>query len=275
MQQKTEKKFESHLWRNDSLPGIDFADNQYTAHHFKPHFHHHFVIQLVEKGINNGICSGKKYSIHPNEIIIINPGETHTGTSHKNELLIYQAIYPTIHSLKYFHKILNKNFGQNINFNKTHVVDQKLVLKLKTLIYSAKNSNNKLLNESNSVDFFEYLIINYSTCSVNQSKKCLNKKRIKIAEDYIRDNYNKNFTLQELSRASTISPYHLIREFKKEKGQTPFEYLRNYKIEKAKSLLRNKSQLIDAVYETGFYDQSHFIKQFKTITGMTPKAYLC
>jgi AraC-like DNA-binding protein len=31
--------------------------------------------------------------------------------------------------------------------------------------------------------------------------------------------------------------------------------------------------LTDLGYETGFYDQAHFIKEFKTFTGDTPEKF--
>ena len=46
-----------------------------------------------------------------------------------------------------------------------------------------------------------------------------------------------------------------------------------YDPEKAKTLLAAGSTLTAVAYETGFADQSHFSRQFKKITGLTPAGY--
>lgn len=41
-----------------------------------------------------------------------------------------------------------------------------------------------------------------------------------------------------------------------------------------KSLLENNySNLTDVAYENNFYDQAHFIKEFKEFTGVSPKDF--
>lgn len=42
--------------------------------------------------------------------------------------------------------------------------------------------------------------------------------------DYIENNYTDNITLDKLAQVGTISKYHLIRLFTKEKGIIPKQY---------------------------------------------------
>jgi AraC-like DNA-binding protein len=37
---------------------------------------------------------------------------------------------------------------------------------------------------------------------------------------------------------------------------------------------KSKIGLLDKAIDTGFYDESHFIKEFREFTGLTPSAYL-
>jgi len=41
-----------------------------------------------------------------------------------------------------------------------------------------------------------------------------------------------------------------------------------------KLVARNDQPLTSIAYESGYFDQSHFIKEFKSFTGLTPSAYL-
>ncbi len=76
-----------------------------------------------------------------------------------------------------------------------------------------------------------------------------------------------------MSAIAYLSPFHLLRVFRKKVGITPNEYLINLRIEKAKALLREGVTISEIAFHTGFTDQSHLTKTFRGLTGMTPKKY--
>jgi len=66
----------------------------------------------------------------------------------------------------------------------------------------------------------------------------------------------------------------LCRVYKENVGMTIFEYLNKIKIEFACNLLMDADLKISEVcWDSGFNNFSHFNKQFKRITGMTPSEY--
>ncbi len=68
-----------------------------------------------------------------------------------------------------------------------------------------------------------------------------------------------------------LSRSHFSRAFKKTMGCPPSEWLRHSRITRAKELLRNRKFSITYVgMECGFSDQSHFIRIFTALTGITP-----
>ncbi len=78
----------------------------------------------------------------------------------------------------------------------------------------------------------------------------------------------------KLSDTLNIHPAHLSREFSKYFQCGLGQYIRKLKIEKSLSLLSNKkNSLTDISFECGFSDQSHFIRCFKEMIGISPQAY--
>ncbi|MEI6752850.1 MAG: AraC family transcriptional regulator [Paludibacter sp.] len=66
----------------------------------------------------------------------------------------------------------------------------------------------------------------------------------------------------------------LCRFFKMHVGITIFEYLNQIKKEFACKLLMDKDlSVLDVAIDSGYNNLSHFNKQFKLITGVTPKDY--
>ena len=67
----------------------------------------------------------------------------------------------------------------------------------------------------------------------------------------------------------------LEKKFKDATGLTPKKYANlirfNFLVHK---LLNSESSLTESVYELGYFDQSHMIKDFKKVIGITPKEFL-
>lgn len=71
-----------------------------------------------------------------------------------------------------------------------------------------------------------------------------------------------------------INQYKLIRMFKDETGMTPKQFFNYQKILKSKHLISKGLPISEVVMELDFYDHSHFNKQFKRFTGITPQQYI-
>ena len=64
------------------------------------------------------------------------------------------------------------------------------------------------------------------------------------------------------------------RLFVSRAGMPPIAYIRRQKISRAKRMLASAELSVENICEElGFYDLSHFYKQFRLETGMTPAAY--
>lgn len=73
-----------------------------------------------------------------------------------------------------------------------------------------------------------------------------------------------------------ISQNHLIQLFKRLVGVTPKELARFYRFSFALSLIKadQSADLTFVAHQSGFYDQSHFNKEFASLTGHSPSEYL-
>lgn len=99
------------------------------------------------------------------------------------------------------------------------------------------------------------------------------KKDLEGVKLYLEENYTTEFSIDDLSNKFSINKYVLIRKFKREFGISPKAYVQNLKIIRSKELLESEKTITDISLESGFYDQSHFIRTFKQYTGVTPEIY--
>lgn len=81
-------------------------------------------------------------------------------------------------------------------------------------------------------------------------------------------------TLELLAKETGLSSSRFSHLFREETGESPMEYLRKEKIEASKNLLLYSERKIYEISEIlGFSNESHFIKVFKEMEGITPTNY--
>lgn len=100
------------------------------------------------------------------------------------------------------------------------------------------------------------------------------KRAIEDVLRIIEKEYEKDLSLDYLSRSVHLSASYLSHTFKKATGVSVVKYITQYRMEKAKYLLDQSNYKINDVYKmVGFSDLSYFGLTFKQSFGLTPKQY--
>ncbi|MBE7635469.1 methylated-DNA--[protein]-cysteine S-methyltransferase [Sneathiella sp. P13V-1] len=103
-----------------------------------------------------------------------------------------------------------------------------------------------------------------------QNQDEIDYKRIEKAIHFIRENFKEQPSLEQIAEAVHVSPHHFQRMFKEWAGVSPKKFMQYLSLEYAKELLKNRSTLLDAAYETGLSGTSRLHDLFVSIEGMTP-----
>jgi AraC-like DNA-binding protein len=85
-----------------------------------------------------------------------------------------------------------------------------------------------------------------------------------------------NVSLSEIAEKVNISSRQLERKFKEQIGISPKQFSRVVRLNHALKLLRTNADYNwqDIIFLCGYYDQAHFIKDFKDIAGECPTRYM-
>ncbi|REK49457.1 MAG: helix-turn-helix domain-containing protein [Bacteroidetes bacterium] len=86
---------------------------------------------------------------------------------------------------------------------------------------------------------------------------------------------NGQFSINEISRQAKISRRQLERKFSSAIGLSPKQLSKTIRLQATLKMLLNNNftSLTSLAYENEYYDQAHFIRDFKKFTGHTPKGF--
>ena len=80
--------------------------------------------------------------------------------------------------------------------------------------------------------------------------------------------------LEEIYSALTISQRQFQRKFSKRTGLTPKEFSKLVRFHHVtRKLVKNNFRHFDTLVESGYYDQSHYYREFKEFIGMLPSRF--
>ncbi len=104
--------------------------------------------------------------------------------------------------------------------------------------------------------------------------RCKPHQQVRLARLLLERNYDTPVTIEALSREVALSPYHLIRAFRRVYQQTPHQYLVGLRIARAKELLRDSDLSVTAIcVAVGFESLGSFSTLFRKVAGISPSAY--
>lgn len=88
-------------------------------------------------------------------------------------------------------------------------------------------------------------------------------------------NHNGQISVDELAEKLYINRRQLERKFSSVIGLSPKQLSKVIRLQTTLKMLQQKqfTSLTSLAYENGYYDQAHFIKDFKEFTGVSPKEF--
>lgn len=125
-------------------------------------------------------------------------------------------------------------------------------------------------------DMFEWIKgwINEEFNKYEELKRNRDNKPIRLAKQYIHENYNKAISLEEISSIIGFNPAYFSTVFKKETGENFIDYVAKIRIQNAKNYLLQTDLSIDDVSNAvGYSDTKYFSKLFKKKTGLNPSQF--
>ncbi|MBF7688932.1 AraC family transcriptional regulator [Acinetobacter rathckeae] len=256
------------------LGGLGLLKAHYHQKQFSKHVHEEYCIGVITRGAQAFSRKGQNHIAPKGDIILVNADEVHTGSSALSSGWSYRAIYPTPEMLIDISQDFFSNKGEAPWFEQAVVHDEGLARQLCLLFDLLEEKDNLLFKETMYLSTIACLMAKHGRRRREVSDLSNAQSRILLVKDFISSHSDENLSLDDLATLANLSPWHFLREFKKNVGLPPHAWLLQVRLIKAQQLLKKGEKVTSVALKCGFSDQSHFNRHFKKAVGVTPSQYI-
>ncbi len=249
------------LRRADLPLGVDFVSVTLSGHQFPPHVHEGYTVGLVESGCLEYWCGGEVRVCPPGSLILMNPGEVHTGRAHPGlGLARYHVIYPKA-------EVVRTLLGDSPPLGTFRSSDRALVCSFRRLAAAAGSTGQAARDQLAATlqSVFESLCERPSATEVRRRRELVDVIRM-----HLLDSIQARPDLARLAHDLGLHPGYLRRLFAETTGLSPRSYLLQLRVMRARQLLGKGVPIAHVVGTAGFADQAHLTHEFKRTMGFPP-----
>ena len=241
------------------------------------HFHDHFEIMLPLTSPGNIFVNDQVYPLERGTLYLI--GES---TLHRTMANGFHSRYILHISRKALTDLSTPqtDFTQlmQVNFRRATLDNEQMTELIELFQDLERNKNDGTFGSDirQTVALLRLLIKLAPTLNAATAGEAIrNKDFLRVAPilDYIRDNLAEPLSLDQIASQFYLSKHYLCRIFKSATGFSVMEYIIYSRVLRARQLLQEGVSVQQAGEMSGFSDNSHFIRTFGHLTGVTPGRY--
>lgn len=248
------------------------------------HHHDFYEVYLFLKGSAEYWIEGRRVSMVPGDLILINPTELHRSIVHP-ESTDYERIVLWINK-EYLSSLSTPETDLSVCFDASRPFHMNRIRPTGAALSPIASTLASLVDEYFSSEWgkktrLEAIFIQFMV-ELNRHYLSLSQRGAKDNEDsfvqsvlkYISENYMEELSLDSIADLFFVSKYHLSHAFRREVGVSLYRYVMLKRLLAAKEMLLSGMSAGEAAYASGFGDYAGFWRAFKAEYGISPKEFV-
>jgi AraC-like DNA-binding protein len=256
------------VWWRASVAGqvLDLLHAR-IAEPYAPHLHEQFAVGACVTGVELIRYRGATHRSGPGSVVVLGPGEPHTGGPSEPSGFVYRAMYPSA-------ALLADASGRVPCFGEP-VIDDPVLADGLCRLHAALCRGIEPIEAESRVSWLLGELARRHAC-VAWPGGCEVRAPGAVARfvmGRLGDQMSCPPALAEIALETGLSRYQLVRSFRSEVGMPPYAWLAQHRVARARALLDRGHGLAETAALAGFADQPHLTRWFRRVVGITPGAY--
>ena len=261
--------------QDDNFLQLHFTDVYAVNQSLPPHWHNHLEILYIVTGAMTAYIHDRSYALTHGDILIVNPRDIH-ATYVRDNCRYYLLQIPAAHLALIDNDWKLLHFGEYLPASADEAsVNHSLSLILEALfrLDQEQAPGYRLLFLA---QIYELLYLLYKQDSTRLSAKSQSKTerdflRIEQSMQYVKKNYRKQISLEDVAKELSLTPEYFCRIFRKYTGQTFFTYVNQVRLLYFyEDLIHTDESITYLLGKHGITNYKVFIREFKKAYGTTP-----
>lgn len=261
----------SRFFRADDIAPLECLDAFYREQVFAPHFHEEYVVNALLAGAQAYRHRGGNHIAGVGALVLMNPGEVHTGECAHQQGWAYRGFYPSASLICQLAAEISGQPAATPYFCDTVVLDPQLAAQLNQLHALLRDSRDTLQRESALYAVFSQVVLRHMQIAERTQRPW--PQAVERARQMLADCVADNLSLATLAAAVGLSPWQLNRQFSRHLGLPPVAWRNQLRVVRARQMLAGGHSPAAAAQALGFADQPHLTRIFRQALGITPAAY--
>jgi AraC-like DNA-binding protein len=250
--------------------GIDILAARFLGHRYPPHLHEEYSIGVCTSGTERIDYRGGTHLAGPGTVVLLEPGEPHTGAAAGCDGWSYCAAYlpPELFEPAPPH------------FPEPVVPDPEAAKLLYAAYRTLMRGADPLEGQTRLLLALDTVICRHAAgvrpierCPSPPARGSLGGRLAAAVMASLGDRITAPPTLAEIAAELGLSRYQVVRAFRDAVGMPPYAWLAQHRVQRARGLLRAGLRPAEVAGLVGFADQAHLNRWFRRVVGVTPAVY--
>jgi AraC-like DNA-binding protein len=269
---QTAPKNAAHFWQDPHFAGLSLLHADFTRHDYAPHSHDALVVAVTEAGGAEFTSRGRTEEAREDVLLVFNPDEPHSGRMARSQRWRYRSLYMDGQAIAEAARLAG--LPRPAYFTANLFRDPELVAAFHRLHCSLEGAGDPLQQQELLSESFGVLSSRYGTRPDTSGPDLADRLLLRRLRPVMEERHAERLTLDDLSTPLGLSPFQLIRLFRRVTGLTPHAYLTQIRLRAALHHLRAGLPIAEAAVASGFFDQSALNRHFRRVYGITPRQFV-
>ncbi|MBD5646837.1 MAG: AraC family transcriptional regulator [Desulfovibrio sp.] len=240
-----------------------------TARAFAPHYHPAWVLGCVLDGVRRFWVRGREYRAGAGDVVILRPGEVHACAPESGAPFVWRGFHfregsaaaallesltrdePTLEPVCAGAGVLNELLAVHALMGGPTPAEDKRSRLLAALARLGRCDRKP---------------------DADHAAPTPTEPALEALRTHLAAHAGERVSLEDMAVMAHMGKFRLVRAFARMTGATPYRYLESARVNRAQELLAQGLPPAEAALESGFADQSHLSRAFRTRLGVTPGA---